>query len=458
MLKRTAYETLRSWKGDAHNTALLVDGARQTGKTFLIEEFAKREYASYIKVDFIEDSQLAGTLAAATSARQVIEALTLASGKAVTPGQTLVFLDEVQEAQNLVTLSKYLVQDGRFPLVMSGSMLGVELSHVRSFPVGFLHEERMYPLDFFEFCDALGVPASICDALEECYAKVTPLNEQIHQRLLRMFRLYVVIGGMPRAVQGYLDHGYDLGAARQSQLDLVALYRNDIAKHAGDRALQVKAIYDSIPSQLDKENKRFILKHIKANTKFERYANDFAWLTGACAALKTNCVSDPRPMLERSEEQNRFKLYLSDVGMLMSQYKTDVALAALAGERSVNFGGVYENVVAQELASKGVPLHYYHHTRLGEIDFMGEASGSVLPIEVKSGKAYRRHVALNNLLRSQEYGISHAYVLCEGNVSEEVREGKRVRYLPLYMLPLVARELSKGSLDGILAEPPIWTL
>ncbi|MDO4797556.1 MAG: AAA family ATPase [Coriobacteriales bacterium] len=456
MLSRTAYQMLCSWKREAHSTALLVDGARQTGKTFLIEEFAKREYPTYIKVDFIEDSQLAVALAAATSVRQVIEALTLASGKMVVPGQTLLFLDEVQEAQNLVTLSKYLVQDGRFSLIMSGSMLGVELSHVKSFPVGFLREERLYPLDFFEFCDALGVPSSVWEMLEECYAKVMPIDEQIHQRLLRVFRLYVVLGGMPRAVQEYLDHGYDLGAARQAQEDLVVLYRDDIAKHAGDRALQVKAIYDSIPSQLDKENKRFVLKHIKADTKFERYANDFAWLTGACAALKTTCVRDPRPMLERSEEQNRFKFYFSDVGMLMSQYGTDVALAALAGERSVNFGGVYENVVAQEFASKGVPLHYYRHTRLGEVDFMGEASGAALPVEVKSGKAYRRHVALNNLLRSQEYGIRCAYVLCEGNVSEEVREGKPVRYLPLYMLPLVARELSKGTLDGVVAEPPAW--
>ena len=366
MLERTAYGMLTSWMRESQSHALLVDGARQIGKTYLIEEFARREYPSYIKVDFIEDSQLASTLAAATSARQVMEALTLASGKTVVPGQTLVFLDEVQEAQNLVALSKYLVQDGRFPLVMSGSMLGVELSHVRSFPVGFLREERMYPLGFREFCDALNVPAGVWETLEECYAHAIPVEEQIHQRLLRVFRLYVVIGGMPRAVQSYLDHGFDLGAARQTQEGLVALYQDDIAKHAGDRPAQVRAIYDSLPAQLDKENERFVLRQVKTDAKFERYSNDFAWLTGACAALKTTCVKDLRPMLERSEEQNRFKLYLSDVGMLMSQYHTDVALAALAGERNVNFGGVYENVVAQELAMWKVPLHYYHHTKLAK--------------------------------------------------------------------------------------------
>ncbi|RVU97207.1 DUF4143 domain-containing protein [Coriobacteriales bacterium OH1046] len=205
----------------------------------------------------------------------------------------------------------------------------------------------------------------------------------------------------------YLDNGFNLGAVRQTQKNLVALYREDMVKHADDRALQVKAIYDSIPAQLDKENRRF-------------------------------------------------KLYLSDVGMLMSQYKTDVALAALAGELKVNFGGIYENVVAQELATWGVPFHYYHHTKLGEVDFIGEAGSKVLPIGVKSGKDYRRHVALNNLLRFDEYGIEFAYMLSESNVSTEIREGKPVRYLPLYMLPLVARELSRGSLDGIAAEPPVW--
>lgn len=456
MLSRRAYKTLLAWKENSREKALLVDGARQIGKTFLIEEFARREYPACIKVDFLTDSQAAATLASARSTREVIEALSLISGRRVRPGETLVFLDEVQEAQNLVTFSKYLVQDGRFPLVMSGSMLGVELAHVKSFPVGYLQEEVMFPLDFLEFCEAMGVPASVVDTVHECFDSRTPLDGAIHNRLIDVFRLYVVIGGMPKAVQSYLDNGYDLGASREAQDDLVALYKEDIAKHAGDRVLQVKAIYDSIPAQLNKENKRFLFKQIKADAKFERYANDFAWLVGARAALKTTCVREPKPMLEHSEEENRFKLYLSDVGMLMSRYATDVALAALSGARAVNFGSVYENVVAQELAAHQVPLHYYHHTRLGEVDFMGEARGSVLPIEVKSGKGYRRHVALNNLLRSHEFGINGAYVLSEANVSVEEREGGIVCYLPLYMLPFVAQQLAGGSLAGVISAPPAW--
>lgn len=456
MLKRRAYECLLNWKRDAPEKALLVDGARQIGKTFLIEEFAKREFASYIKIDFLEDTQAAATLSQTTSARGTIEALSLIAGQKVYPGEVLVFLDEVQEAQNLVTLSKYLVQDGRFPLIMSGSMLGVELNHVKSFPVGFLREEVMFPLDFLEFCEALSVPRSVIEMLEERFHAHVPIEQSIHDRLINIFRLYTVIGGMPKACKAYLDNNHDLGAVREEQKSLIELYREDIAKHAGDRVLQVKAIYDAIPAQLDKENKRFLFKQIQADAKFERYANDFAWLTGARAALKATCVGDPKPMLKRSEEENRFKLYLSDVGMLMSQYDTDVALAALAGERNVNFGGVYENVIAQELAAWNVPLYYYHHTRAGEIDFMGETGSRVLPIEVKSGKSYKRHVALSNLLRSKEYGIETAYVLTEGNLSSETREGKTVHYLPLYMIPFVAQELGPGSLEGVIAAPPVW--
>ncbi|MBQ9004186.1 MAG: DUF4143 domain-containing protein, partial [Eggerthellaceae bacterium] len=246
-------------------------------------------------------------------------------------------------------------------------------------------------------------------------------------------------------VQTYLDAAGDLGAVRKKQEDLVELYRIDIAKHAKNRALQVEDIFDALPGQLGKENKRFVLGSLKSDARFEEYANDFAWLTRAKAALKATCVTDPRPMLERTEEKNRFKLYQSDVGMLMSRYRQTVALAALSGARSVNFGAIYENAVAQELAAAGAPLHYYYHSRKGEVDFLVETDDGVVPIEVKSGKDYKRHVALNNLLSSGEYEIERAYVLSEANVSMEKRAGGVVHYLPLYFAPLVAAEAAGAS-------------
>lgn len=457
MLEREAYKAFLDWKSNNTGKALLVDGARQIGKTFLVEQFAKCEYETFIKIDFLQDSLAATALANATDAKQVTELLSLISGKRVIPGETLVFFDEIQEAQNLLTFSKYLVQDGRFDVVMSGSLLGVELKHVRSLPVGYLRTETMHPLNFAEFCAAQGVPASVATSVRTCFEQKTPVPQMFHEKLVQLFRLYLVIGGMPKAVQTHIDSKGDLGAVRDVQRELVELYREDMAKHAGERALQVKAIFDALPSQLDKENKRFQLQSLKKEGKFERYANDFAWLVSAGAALKTTNITDPRPMLKRSEEQNRFKLYQADTGMLMSRYRATAGLAALSGASSANFGAVYENAVAQELAAAEVPLHYYRNSRKGEVDFIVETDdGSALPIEVKSGKDYRRHTALNNLMGTSEYGIKKAYVLSEANVSADQRNNGTVFYLPLYMLPFIAEEARGSQLANVKVKAPSW--
>ena len=448
MLERKAYKKLEAWKTNLPNKVLLVDGARQVGKTFLIEEFARREFDDYVKVDFLRDEQ-APYVANAADARDLVERLSLMVGHRVEPGRTLVFFDEVQDAQNLITLSKYLVEDGRFRLVMSGSLLGVELQHVKSFPVGFLHVERMFPLDFEEFGRAVGLTESLWTTLASHAQGLEPVESSLHERLVRLFRLFIVIGGMPAAVQAYIDGKGDLGAVRDVQRDLVQLYRADISKYAGTRALQVASIFDSIPSQLDKENKRFELRTLRKKATFERYANDFQWLVSSCAALKTVNVGEPTCPLRRTEEQGRFKLYQSDTGMLSSRYPLPVAMAVIAGRRDVNFGGVYENVVAQELASARVPLRYHRHSGRGEVDFIAETpERCVVPIEVKSGKTYKRHVALNNLLAVEDFGMREAYVLSEANVSRGTRSGKPVHYLPLYLVPFVARRMVAEEVDA----------
>lgn len=238
------------------------------------------------------------------------------------------------------------------------------------------------------------------------------------------------------------------------------LYREDIAKYANGRSLQVKSIFEEIPAQLAKENKRFRLQSLAKEAKFERFANDFAWLTAARVALKADNVTEPKPMLARTAERNRFKLYASDVGMLMAQYPAETAMAAIMGERSVNFGAVYENFVAQELIAAGVGLYYYHSSKKGEVDFLMEkAAGGVLPIEVKSGKDYKLHTALNNLFGTEEYGIDKAVVLTEANVSVSRRGEKRIVYLPLYMTGHVAGQGSsqKAAVEALrnVELPPI---
>lgn len=442
MLARKAYGRLLDWKHKDANKVLLVDGARQVGKTFLIEQFGREQFDELLKIDFLRD-EYAPYVSHAHDARDLVERLSLLAGHKVEPGRTLVFFDEVQEAQNLVTLSKYLVEDGRFRLVMSGSMLGVELRHVKSFPVGFLHVETLFPLDFEEFCRNQGMTDSLWDRMRTHFTAAQPLESALHDRLIRLFRLYIVVGGMPAAVQTYIETAGDLGAVRDVHRDLVQLYRADISKYARERTLQVMAIFDDIPSQLDKENKRFELKSLRKKATYERYANDFQWLVSSHAALKTVNVREPTAMLRRTEEPNRFKLYQSDTGMLVSRYPLTVAMAVIAGEKDINCGAVYENVVAQELASARIALRYHRHSSRGEVDFIGETPNrEVVPLEVKSGKTYRRHVALNNLLSVEEFGVQSAYVLSEANVSVENRvASKPVCYVPLYLTPFVAASL-----------------
>ncbi len=462
MLKRKAYQDLLEWKQQKGRGALLVTGARQIGKTYLLEEFARNEYETCVKIDFVKDAEAKSRYTAVTDPGQAIDLLSLELGRPLIPGKTLIFFDEVQEAPEVVTFSKYLVQDGRFDLALSGSMLGTELSGIRSLPVGYLRILDMAPLTFEEFCWAQGVPDSILQAIRNCFADRLPLPDAVHGSLTKLFDRYLVVGGMPEAVCRSIEGTRDLGSVRQVQDDLVRMYREDIIKYAKKRAPQVQAIFDALPSQLNKENKRFQLQSIGSEAKYDRFANDFAWLVAACAALKVVNVTDPKPMLARTAEQNRFKLYSSDVGMLMAQYPPAMAMAALLGEKSVNFGAVYENYVAQELSAAGVPLYYYHHSKRGEVDFLVETTeGNVLPIEVKSGKDYKLHTALNNLLSTAEYGINEAVVLSRANVSVEERAEGKMLYLPLYMGGLVAelgasRASAKSILGNVHLDPIEW--
>lgn len=466
LLKRMAYDALLRWKAAAKRKVLLVDGARQIGKTFLIEEFARNEYASYIKIDFLNDARAVELLGKAQDARQVVEMVSLISGKPLGDRKTLLFFDEVQKAQNIVTISKYLLEDGRFDVVMSGSMLGVELTEVKSFPVGYMTILHMYPLTFEEFCWAQNVPQTVLDSAGIGNGGPGAISDEVHGKLIDLFRLYLVIGGMPEAVQTYLDSSHDLSAVREVLNDLVRLYREDIAKYANGRSLQVKAIYDEIPQQLAKENKRFQLNSLRKQARYERFANDFAWLVGAKTALKAVNVTEPKFMLARTEEPSRFKLYAHDCGMLMSCYPTEVAADVLAGAKSVNFGAVYENFVAQELAAAGVKLRYYHNNRRGEVDFVVETNeAQVLPIEMKSGKDYKIHSALNNLLSADEFGISEAVVLSEFAAREEKKCGKVVSYLPLYSASSLTKRLNAdvGAFErpseartSLRVDPPTW--
>lgn len=456
MLKRKMEQELLAWKtnndrrsSEELRKAFILDGARQTGKTYIVRHFATAQYHDTVEVNFFRNEEAASLLMQCASTDEIISALSLLVGHQVEPGKTLVFFDEVQEAPQLITQAKFLVEDGRFNVVMSGSLMGVELKNIKSFPVGYVQTATMYPLDFEEFCWSQGVNNTIIQKMREAFSAECPLDGALHQRLIKLYRLYLVTGGMPEAIQKYIDTRYDLGAVRDMQASIVEQYRFDISKYAKGRELQVRAIFDSLPSELAKENKRFQMKAIKNKATYERYANDFAWLVSAGVALKCNSVTEPHYPLMRTEEQRKFKLYSSDTGLLLAQYPAGVAARALAGARDINFGAIYENAVAQELVANSGYLRYFQNNRKGEVDFLIEDNeGTVIPIEIKSGKDYKLHTALNNLLRTSEYKIPRAYVLSENNVAHGERMGKPVIYLPLYLAFCLAETAVKRGKDA----------
>ena len=351
------------------------------------------------------------------------------------PGETLIFFDEVQECPEIVTAIKFLVEDGQYRYILSGSLLGVELKDIRSVPVGYLSILEMYPLDFREFCEANRVSQTVMDKLKECFEKKQPVDELIHEKMMELFRLYLIVGGMPAVVDAYIRTN-NLKEVLRIQQGIVQLYYKDIAKYDKDNKLYLDEIFSLIPSELNNKNKRFIMKDLNENFRFSRYENSFIWLKEAGVALPVYCVQEPELPLLLSKSTNLFKLFLSDVGLLASMYVDGLQLKILSREKDINFGAIYENVAAQELKAHGFELYYFNSKKQGELDFVIEYQGNVLPLEIKSGKAYTRHNALDNVLKEERYAIPQAFVFFNENISTQ----EKITYLPIYMIGFLEKE------------------
>lgn len=351
------------------------------------------------------------------------------------PGETLIFFDEVQECPEIVTAIKFLVEDGQYRYILSGSLLGVELKDIRSVPVGYLSILEMYPLDFREFCEANRVSQTVMDKLKECFEKKQPVDELIHEKMMELFRLYLIVGGMPAVVDAYIRTN-NLKEVLRIQQGIVQLYYKDIAKYDKDNKQYLDEIFSLIPSELNNKNKRFIMKDLNENFRFSRYENSFIWLKEAGVALPVYCVQEPEIPLLLSKSTNLFKLFLSDVGLLASMYVDGLQLKILNREKDINFGAIYENAAAQELKAHGFELYYFNSKKQGELDFVIEYQGNVLPLEIKSGKAYTRHNALDNVLKDERYAIPQALVFCNENISTV----DKIVYLPIYMIGFLENE------------------
>lgn len=432
MIKRKVNEQIRDFLLNDRRS-LLVTGSRQVGKTFLIRKVGKECFDNVVEINFVEQPEAVELFNEQKGAKDLLLRLSAFARKPLMPGKTLIFFDEVQKCKEIVTAIKFLVDEGSYKYVMSGSLLGVELDNLRSVPVGYMDEIEMYPLDLLEFFEAIGIGNEVIAHLRECFEEKRPVDDFIHQRMLEAVRLFLIVGGMPAAVQKYLDTN-NLKKVYDEQRGIIRTYKRDITQYDVNRKLQIEEIYDLIPSELNAKNKRFILKELNEKARFSKYEDSFLWLKNAGAAIPTYNLEEPQIPLLLSKQRNLFKLLLNDVGLLAAMYGGNIQTKLLSKDSNINYGSVFENLVAQELYAHGFAvehsLYYFNSKKQGELDFVVEYDNHVLPIEVKSGKDYARHNALSNVMDNKGYDIPYAFVFCQENI--KVKE--RVTYLPIYMI------------------------
>lgn len=412
---------------------LLVDGARQVGKTYIIRYVGKELFENFIEVNMVEDSLGERLFAQTRSVEDFYLQLSMLHGDKMKEKQnTLVFLDEIQEYPQLLTLLKFLAQDGRFTYIASGSLLGVTLAQTTSIPMGSIRKVRMYPLDLEEFLLANGLNETAIAALRTKFQARQALDEAMHNKMMDLFRKYLLVGGLPDAVNAFLETR-NIQRVREVQREIHDYYAADASKYDAGRKLKIRRIYDLIPSNMENKKKRVVAQQIenKRGKTFGDYQDEFEYLISAGIALNVQAVSNPHFPLAETEGKSLLKLYLNDVGILSALLYGNNIRAILEDVRSINLGSVYETVVASELAAHGYKLFYYDNRTKGEVDYLIDDynSLSVVPIEVKSGKDYTVHSALNHFVNNAEYHIQTAFVL--SNAREITAKGK-ITYLPIY--------------------------
>ena len=433
MLKRKIDDYIRNYYETTRN-ALLITGARQIGKTYSIRQFGKT-FKSFVEINFIETPDAVELFKGARSSSDILLRLSTITSVPLIKGETLVFFDEVQQCPDIVTAIKFLVDDGSYRYILSGSLLGVELKDLRSEPVGYMGVKDMYPLDFEEFISGVSVNDAVIGSLREAWLNRTAVDEFIHGKMMEFFRLYLIVGGMPAAVSKYIESN-NLQEVMAVQQDIIRLYKRDIAKYDPQNKLYIEEIFNLIPPELNAKNKRFILKRLNEHEKFDRVENSFLWLKNAGVALPVYNVEEPKIPLLLARSRNLFKLFQSDIGLLASQYAEGIQMRIIKGDKDINFGSVYENAVAQELVAHGITPYYYNNKKRGELDFVIELGGKVLPVEVKSGKDYNTHRALSNFMDCDEYDLPEAVVFNNDNL----RVAGKIVYAPVYMVMFLEKD------------------
>jgi len=412
---------------------LMIEGARQTGKSYIIRHVCSHMFQNYIEINLADDRQGEGHFASVKQNTDFyLQLSTIAGSKLGRFEDTIVFLDEIQEYPHLISMLKSLRMDRRYHFIASGSLLGITLRHDTFIPMGSIAIMDMYPLDFEEFLIANGVGADVIEHMRSQFQKGAALPDNIHATILGLFKRYLLVGGLPDNVNVFVE-SQNITVIRQQQRDIQRLYGDDAAQYDKEHKLHLRRIYNLVPSAMENKKKRMVFKDIEdnKNKRFADYADDFDYLIESGITLEVKAISNPKFPLTESASKNLLKLYLNDVGLLTGiLYDTNIN-AVLNDKLGVNLGSVYESVVAQELKAHGHALFYYDNKKNGEVDFLIDDydSLSVVPLEVKSGKDYTIHSSLSHFVKTPDYGIHKAYVLSN---EQQVVTKDSITYMPIY--------------------------
>lgn len=441
MLKRKIYQTLLNWKKESKRKALCIIGARQIGKTTIVREFAKNEYKCLIELNFLLDPKACEIFSSSLDPRTLLMNITAYTQQELIPDETLILFGEIQECPEARTAIKFLVEYGKYDYIETGSMLGVKINAVRSYPVGFEQIISMYPLDFEEFCWANGIQPEIIDYLRSCYTQSKEVSSSIHDTMTTLFQRYIAVGGMPEAVNQFI-HSPDMAAVFRVQKELIQLFQNDIRKYADpSKRAAILEIFNAIPSQLNTPNKRFMSSKIFPTKKMARLEQEFSWITLAGLGLPSYNLEEPQEPLLLNEKRNLFRFFLFDTGLLCAMNTGNVHYEILQGRTNINEGSLLENCFATQLVANGFQLTYYNSKKIGEIDFVIQKESNPTLIEIKSGSNYTSHKALDNALAVKNWTFDQAIVFCKGNVKKEQTVTCYPWYMIMFLKPMTYESL-----------------
>ena len=417
---------------------LCIDGARQVGKSYIIRELAQKHFENYIEINMADDKVGDKLFANVRTVESFyIEVSVIAGDKLKDRDNTIIFIDEIQEYPELLTLLKPLRIDNKYKYICSGSELGITLSKTTLTPMGSIIEKKMYPMDFEEFLIANSVGELVINHMRKCFEEGIPLDEALHNKILYLFKTYLYVGGMPDAVKSFVETK-NVSKIREIQKDIINFYSEDASKYDKNHKLVIKRIYDMIPSNIENKVKRIQYKKIENidDVRYTKYVDEFEYLISSGIALDAKAVSEPKFPLVQSSSKNLIKLYMNDVGLLTSVlYKNNIN-AILDDETGVNLGAVYETVVAEELKAHNHELYYYDRKKVGEVDYLIDNYDAlnVLPVEIKSGKDYKNFRALPKIILDPNYRMTKGYVFSN---EREIQKEDKIIYYPIYFIMFI---------------------